>query len=81
MDRVVGDTERAAGAEQARDGGALQVGVEHAGRGSPLRERARERRRHIALADATLAADDGDDALHVAQSLDDARPLPADLLA
>jgi hypothetical protein len=81
MHRVVGDPEWAAGPEQARDGGALQVGIEHAGRGSPLCERARERRRDIALADAAFATDDGDDVLHVAQSLDDARSLPADLLA
>jgi hypothetical protein len=81
MDRVLGDTERATCTEQSRDGGALQVGIEDAGRGTTLRECPRERRRHIALADATLAADHRDDALHVTQSLDDARALPADLLA
>ena len=81
MHRIVGDAQRATRAEQSGYGRTLQIGVEHAGRGFAPSDGARECRRHVALADAALAADDGDDTLHVAEPLDDAGALTPDLLA
>ena len=76
-----GNGERASGVEQARQRGTVQVGVQRAHPPAGSRQRPREERRDEALADASLAAHHGDDAVYRREPLGHAPVLGADLLA